>query len=317
MDIVIGSARHNECLTYHGGKPGDQLQHGSGDDYSGEVSMQPFYVHKKGWIILRAKSPEVADKLAEAMRTACNNANIGYNQDERDQVIEAGVETKKKVNADCSSLVRACVIAATGKDPGDFTTGDEADTLVRTGLFELVNYSSKTKVYDGDILVTKSKGHTAIVVSSPYKRPSGRPVIKKGYKDSEQGGEYCAELQQDLNKLGYRDQDGRKLEIDGSCGGRTVSAIKNLQADNDLDVDGSCGPITWAKIDELLETPQVKRVRTTTSVYLRFGPGIDYGARKILPEGEEYIQTAESNGWGYLAEPEAGGWVSQKFLEPV
>ena len=317
MDIIIGSARHNENHAYHGGKPGDQLQNGSGEDFSGEVSMQDFYVHKKGWVILRAKSAEVAAKLAEAMRTACNNSNIGYNQDQRDQVIAAGVKTTKKVNADCSSLVRACVIYATGKDPGDFTTSDEADTLVETGLFERINYSSKTELYAGDILVTKTKGHTVIVIKSPYKRPSGRPVIKKGYKDSEKGGDYCAELQEDLNKLGYRDQDGKKLVIDGSCGGRTVAAIKNLQRENGLEVDGHCGPKTWAKIDELLADPPIKRVRTTTEVYLRFGPGIDYGARRILPEGGEYIQTAESKGWAYLAEPEAGGWVSVKFLETV
>ena len=37
---------------------------------------------------------------------------------------------------DCSSLVRACIIQATGKDVGNITTANEASTLEASGLFE-------------------------------------------------------------------------------------------------------------------------------------------------------------------------------------
>ncbi len=42
--------------------------------------MQPFYVHSKGWYILRPKDAVLAAKMAERMTAACNNKNIGYDQ---------------------------------------------------------------------------------------------------------------------------------------------------------------------------------------------------------------------------------------------
>ena len=80
------------------------------------MSTQKFYVHKKGWHILRAKSSEIANKLAEAMIIACNNENIGYDQSERGGVITHGIDSEVKTECDCSSLVRACIIYAAGKD---------------------------------------------------------------------------------------------------------------------------------------------------------------------------------------------------------
>lgn len=160
--IIIGSARIGENGKISGGIAGDQKQT-SVSDYSGEVSMQDFYVHSKGWIILRVKDDDIALKLALSMTTACSNANIGYDQNERLGIIKYGTESTTKTECDCSSLVRQCVIEASGKDPGNFNTETEAKSLMNTGLFDRIIYTSKTPLYTGDILVTKSKGHTAIV----------------------------------------------------------------------------------------------------------------------------------------------------------
>lgn len=171
MKIVIGSARMGENGRITGGKAGDQKQKSASRDFSGEVSMQNFYVHKKGWYIIRPKSYAHAIAIGNAMVSACNNINIGYNQTDRLGVIKYGINTTVKTNADCGTLVRACVIAATGKDPGNFTTANEINALSKTGLFETkIPYSSSVPLYVGDILVTKTKGHTAIVTESEYKR---------------------------------------------------------------------------------------------------------------------------------------------------
>lgn len=171
-NIYIGSARMGENGKVTGGKKGDQKQTSS-QDYSGEVSMQAFYNHSKKWVILRPKKIEHANKIALAMITACNNANLGYNQNERLGVITYGIESRYPTNCDCSSLVRACVKEATGKDPKNFTTLDEVTKICETGLFDNVGQyvsHAKTPVYNGDILVTRTKGHTAIVVTgSPRK----------------------------------------------------------------------------------------------------------------------------------------------------
>lgn len=158
MSIKIGSARQDERGKLTGGKVGDQTGY--------EVSEQPFYVHKKGWYVLRPKSIEHAMGIAERMHTACNNPNLGYDQANRTGVIKYGIDTKTPTECDCSALVRACVKEATGKDPGNFTTSNEATILAATGLFEKVfPYTSKTILCTGDVLVTKSKGHTVIVTA--------------------------------------------------------------------------------------------------------------------------------------------------------
>lgn len=158
MSIIVGSARHDENGKYSGGKPGDQ--NGS------EVSTQVFYVHKKGWYVLRAKSADVANKIASAMYTACANDNIGYSQSDRYGVVKKGVNTKEKVNCDCSSLVRACIKEATGKDVGDFSTFSEKSKILASGMFDDAGeYTDGMTLYTGDILVTKTQGHTVVVVS--------------------------------------------------------------------------------------------------------------------------------------------------------
>ncbi len=168
MTIMVGSARIDENGRASGGAAGDQKQTSAVNDTVGEVSVQKMYVHSKGWYILRPKNPDHAGLIACKMIQACNNANIGYDQGNRLGVITYGIGTKTRTECDCSSLVRACVKEATGKDPGNFTTANEASMLEATGLFEKRQAyvsQSNTPVFNGDVLVTKTKGHTVIVTN--------------------------------------------------------------------------------------------------------------------------------------------------------
>ena len=94
----------------------------------------------------------------------------------------AGTQTKKPTECDCSSLLRKCIVEATGKDPGNFTTGNEVTALKNTGLFEnKESYKNGTELYTGDVLVTKTKGHTAVVTSGAPRRASNAslyPIYK-------------------------------------------------------------------------------------------------------------------------------------------
>lgn len=162
-DIIIGSARIDEKGNAVGGRAGDQKQ-GTSPDYKGEVSMEKFYVSKQGWNVLRAKAPEVAKIIAQKMEQACNNPHIGYNQSNRLGVIKYGIGTNIDTDCDCSSLVRECIKEASGIDVGNFTTYNEASTLTKTGAFDKFAYTNGFELKTGDILVTKTKGHTAIVV---------------------------------------------------------------------------------------------------------------------------------------------------------
>ena len=164
MGIILGSARIDENGNIAGGTAGDQT--------GSEVSTQSFYMHSQGWYCLRPKDVNVANKIATAMKQACDNNNIGYDQNQRNTVLtqfrnygSLGA-IKTKCEADCSSLVRTCVLQASGKDVGDFTTGSEASVLERSGLFESrFSVTGEGQLYNGDVLVTKTKGHTVVVVS--------------------------------------------------------------------------------------------------------------------------------------------------------
>ena len=239
---IIGSARIDERGKASGGKPGDQKQTTS-PDYKGEVSMQNFYVSSKGWYILRAKSADVASNIALAMTIACNNPNIGYNQARRLDIIKAGTHATQPTSCDCSSLVRQCVREA-GVEVGNFTTANEANVLAATGQFEKIAYTKNTTLYLGDILVTKTKGHT-VVVTSGQTRPAGcqiaTPTVKNGSR-----GSNAKLLQHNLNQCGC------KLEEDGIFGKLSTQALKEWQAQNGLVVDGIYGKKSEAKMKSLL-----------------------------------------------------------------
>ena len=174
--IIIGSARHDENGKYVNGKAGDNLQTGA-DDYKGECSLQTFYVHKYGWIVAIRENDQERLKIAERMRALCNNPNIGYDQNQRLGIISAGIDTKKATECDCSSGVRECIKEAVGKDPGNFTTATEKAALEKMGGFKFEEYKAGMVLKAGFILISKKKGHTAIVVEGePEAASSGAAV---------------------------------------------------------------------------------------------------------------------------------------------
>lgn len=250
--IIVGSARSDENKNLTNGKVGDQRQKASANDMSGEVSMQTMYTHKKGWWILRPKSVDHAFAMANNMKKACNNPNIGYDQNNRFGVVNKGIDTDEKTEADCSSLVREVVKESTGIDPGNFVTSNEAEVLEATGLFEKrVAYISqdKTPVFDGDVLVTKTKGHTVIVVSGNPRTEDAKTDETKGdlyfMRDLAKGmkgyGE-IATLQRLLKDMGFYNGS-----IDRSFGAKTEKAVKEFQEKKGIKVSypGTVGQKTW------------------------------------------------------------------------
>lgn len=254
MKVIIGNAVHDEKGHARGGKPGDQLQTKT-DDFSGEVKLQNFYMNKKGWYILRFKKTQYANVAARLMKIACNNKHIGYSQSDRYGIINKGIDTQEDTNCDCSSLVREVVQEATGKSIPDFSTDGEVTVLQKTGLFKpTITYKAGTTLYDGDIIVTKTKGHTAIVVEGmPRNNPFAEPLTnvtstanakKEGCKHYLSEGEGVQWVQYELCKNGYQAEIDDCGGIDGECGKGTVECIKKFQEKAKLEVDGICGPKT-------------------------------------------------------------------------
>lgn len=187
MAVKIGSARIDERGKASGGKAGDQT--------GNELSTQNWYKHSKGWRVLRCSDSAKAEKIASAMEAACANNNIGYDQAERltlyNKVKAVGFDPAKitdKCETDCSALVRVC-LAYAGITSSNFITSNEARAILATGCFKELTGSKYTDTSDylkrGDILVTKTKGHTVVVLSDgakvePEETPSGDSPIRSG-----------------------------------------------------------------------------------------------------------------------------------------
>lgn len=188
MVMTVGSARIDERGKISGGAVGDSTGR--------EVCTEKYYMHSQGWYMLRPKTAAHANAIAAAMLRACNNNNIGYDQNNRLGIITYGTSTKTKTECDCSSLVRQCVKEATGKDPGNFTTANEVSMLTATGLFNSkVAVTSGTVLCNGDILVTKTKGHTVIVVSGNARKETPTPKQVPGNPVNDMGVYYKAHCQ--------------------------------------------------------------------------------------------------------------------------
>lgn len=180
--VYIAHAVGDEHGRASGGEAGNQNGR--------ELKTQVWYLNPKGWIVLRPKSLEVAKKIAYDAKAAANNMHIGYDQKERNTLYTAaekvGFDCAKVTTpceCDCSALVRVCLWYA-GVKVGHFNTATEVETLMKTGKFEKLTDTKHTEQSDylkaGDILVTKVKGHTAIVISDGDKADfTPDPAIEK------------------------------------------------------------------------------------------------------------------------------------------
>lgn len=243
--VKIGSARINEKGTVTGGKAGDQT--------GGEVSTQSWYLHSKGWVVIRPKNKDVAEKIAKCMEMACANNNIGYCQTHRNDLKNASAKynysvdkVMEKVEVDCSALVRVCCLYA-GINVSDFNTSSQVSALRATGKFEVITdksvCSSSSKLRRGDILVTKTKGHTVVVLTngsdSGTKKGSAYMFEVSQIKKGSKGNDVLLAqkiLKADKYYSGSLDKD---------FGSTMDSAVRDYQKARKLTVDGVIGSNTW------------------------------------------------------------------------
>lgn len=168
MSVLIGSARIDENGKSSGGSAGDST--------GTEVSTQNWYLHSKGWYVIRPNTEAYAYYIACNMQYACDNANIGYDQSQNKTLYDVASTVgfncslvTTPCETDCARLVRVCVLYA-GIEVGDFYTGNLKTTLSGTGMFtvyETDDYcKSSANLLRGDILVTRTKGHAVVVLSN-------------------------------------------------------------------------------------------------------------------------------------------------------
>lgn len=258
MAVRIGHASKDENGKAVGGAAGDQTEK--------EVCIRNWY--NGGWgFLARPKDKAAAEKIASACESGCANENIGYDQNQRNTLLNlaksAGWDPTKistACEADCSSFVTCCVMAAGiqiwsgGNAP---TTRTLRSVLEKTGQFDILTearyISSADALCRGDILC-KAGSHTVIVLDDGPNAETAEtvqetqtvtytlqlPLLKKGST-----GDSVKALQILLKGYGY---DLGKWGADGDFGSATENAVECFQEDNGLTADGEVGGQTWAKL---------------------------------------------------------------------
>ena len=279
--------------------------------------------------MLRARDAGTRDKIARCMQAACDNPSIGYDQYERNSLYNAAQEygfdvskVTKNVECDCSALVRVCCAYAGIMIPVSFRTTDEASVLVATGAFDKLtddlHCRKSTNLLRGDILVTKTQGHTVVVLSDGENAAQelnppalGSRLLKRG-----SAGADVRELQDRLIRLGY---DVGASGADGDFGKATEEAVKAFQTADGLTADGEYGKKTHEALTEAWEKAQADPnkqtvVITRDCVNIRCGNGTQYAIVAMAGKDMsfEYVATA-ANGWHAVVVSGQVGWVSGKY----
>lgn len=192
MSIRIGHSSIDEHGKAAGGTAGDQT--------AKELCIRPWY--NKPWgLVLRCKDSAKAEKMAQTCEAGCNNAHIGYDQNQRNtlstQAAKVGYNLGKiatNCECDCSSFMAVCAQAAginvpysSGNAP---TTSTMKSAFTSTGLFTVLTggqYTGSDKyLRRGDILVSPGH-HTAMALdnggsagSTPA--PAATHITNAGYK---------------------------------------------------------------------------------------------------------------------------------------
>ena len=245
--VKIAHASIDENGKISGGQAGDQT--------GKEVCIRTWY--NKPWnCVIRFKLPAMRLKVADCMVKAANNPYIGYDQAQRNSLLNyarnvgynpALVTTP--CETDCSALVTLACIYAGIPEQALVVNGNSATTrtlrshLQATGMVEVFVGKEYTAAMEnlivGDILLSE-RHHVAVVVgvdnSNPYPEPTKN--IRLGSR-----GDGVKWLQWMLNN-----KEHCGLIVDGIAGPKTISCLTEYQIHHDLVPDGICGPLTRASL---------------------------------------------------------------------
>ena len=320
--VRLGAAHIDERGKASGGAAGDQT--------GKEVSVRNYYVHSKGWRVFRPNDPVAGAAIATCMAAACANDNIGYDQGQRNTLYNAvkalAFDVRKlttKVETDCSALVRVCCAFA-GIMLADFNTSSEASVLLKSGKFTELTGDKYTKQADylrqGDILVTKTKGHTEVVLTNGSKAelepsPQAQHVLGDRILRNGMDGADVKELQGMLIQLGY---NCGSWGADGEYGDATELAVRKFQREHGCEVDGEAGPETLGALTEALG-PDVSSGESVRIVggqcYIRSQPNASGDKLGVAKEGSVWAYGGQrsADGWLLIVCNDGGGWVSGKY----
>ena len=189
--------------------------------------------------------------------------------------------------------------------------------MLASGKFEELTGSKYTAKSDylraGDVLVTKSKGHTVVVLTdgpASGAHDLGSRILKNGMSGSD-----VQDLQKALIKLHY---DCGPDGADGEYGPKTEDAVEQFQRDHGLTADGDYGPNTHSALMNALDgAPEVEAGQVVIQggdCHLRLGPGKEYDSAGIAKEGST-LDSPGTSGWVPVKSGDRVLWASAMYAK--
>lgn len=245
MAVKIAHAAGDENGRITQGKAGDQNGR--------EVRIQNWYASNWNYVF-RFKDPVMREKCAKFMEDLANNDNVGYDQSQRNTLLQYAEEVNwdaskimKKCECDCSSAVTAACIAAGVPKSALYTTNacstrNLRAKLVATGLVEMLSDAAHTSTdknaLRGDIYL-KEGSHVMVCISNGSQ--GGVQTIQPAPSSS------STPLRVDSNTRAIQTwlntYYNAGLAVDGAYGPKTKKAlVKAVQREFGVDADGIFGP---------------------------------------------------------------------------
>lgn len=315
--IKIAHARLNEVGQTMYGKPGDQ----TGE----EVVIQNLPNKDNGYweYVLRLKDRKLAKKVAEDAVAIAQNDNIGYDQPDRYSMYNEAKKLKwdfksisNKCQTDCSQKVTTILIANGIKLSPYIWTITMIDEYMATGKFELVTYSPKMTFFVGDILLTVTKRHTAIVVDTGEtdEMISNVPM-------------YVAEVYGVEKKTVYSEHStkAKALKEWPALGAGNLVDVCDEYIDNGVHwcyVRIAGKYYGWVEKTYLLRKTPVQTATASTDVYFRTNPGAEFKALDVIKQGEkveicDQKPTKSGTPWYYILRKGVYGFSTTKYFKNI
>lgn len=327
MAVKIGHSSIDENGRIAGGQSGDQT--------GKEVCIRDWY--DKNWdYVIRCNDPAIAEKIAAACEAACNNANVGYDQNQRNslylEALKVNMDLSKvgKCECDCSSLASICCVCAGIPAEAVYingnmrTTRNIKDALVKTGKFTVFTDASYTKsdkkLKRGDI-ICKAGSHVIIVLSNgsevsapaPAPQPAApapAPAVKRERATAKTTMNLREGASTNHKVIGYVKK------------GNTVNVLEKLNNGwMKVDMGGKIGYVSNAggkyfDMVAVAENPKSFQVKITASALnVRAGVGTAFRIKGVVHKNDICEIIEECNNWGKLAS--GLGWISLKYATRV
>lgn len=314
---LIGHASIGEDGTTKANKAGDQTK--------GEVCTRRWYEHRKGWgYILRPKDKKVAEAMAKCMEDACANDCIGYDQNDRLTLWEAVKNNgfkcdkkslTKKVECDCSALVRVCMAYA-GVKVENFRTATQVGIVMASKKFKKIKFKNTSQLRRGDIVVTKEvPGHTAIVLSNGAKtETTNNAYVGKGIGTAVS-----------TSVMNVRSGAATTYKVYDTIAKATKVEVLEIMSNGWFKIVWTNCKKGYAFVSNTnnqyflyTKKPTFKahKVKINCDVLnVRIKPSTAHKVVTQVKRNEVYTIVAEENGWGKLKS--GAGWIKLSYTKPV